>query len=148
VVELPGGVRLSGDPSELTGPFFLEQRGPILRLTNQSKRVATLAYRSQRGELGPGESIDLPLLRGGTAPHEEPTERLQASGVDVLFAGEIEREPSEPGLLLRAKDAALVQALGVQVRLEAGQSARFSLLSLGSPELPADPSPVPEPERD
>ena len=148
VVELPGGLRLSGDPSELTGPFFLERVGPILRLTNQSKRVATLAYRSQRGELGPGESVDLPLLRGGTSPHEEPPERLQEAGVVVLFEGQLAHEAGAPGLLLRATEPSLVQALGIQVRLEPGQSARFSLLSLGSPELPADPSPVPEPERD
>ena len=144
VVELPGGARLEGDASEPTGPFFLEQLGPLLRLTNQSKRIARVYYRSSQAEIGPGESIDLPQLEAGSAPATDPAESLQGAGVTVAFTGEVEREDSGPSLLLRAREPARVQALGVEVRLEPQQSARFSLLSLGSVEVPADASVRPD----
>jgi hypothetical protein len=145
VVELPGGALLRGDPGQPTGPFFLEQVGPILRLTNQSKRVASLAFRSERGELGPGESIDLPRLALGTAPSAELPERLQASGLTVRFRGRLERAESVAGLSLRASEPTDVSALGVTVRLAPTQTACFSLLSLRSQDVPADASPVPTP---
>ena len=141
VIQLPGGARLTPDPGEPASPFFLEQVGQVLRLTNQSKRLAALAYRSERLELGPGESVDLPRLAAGTAPRTLPAERLQgAAGLSIQFEGELEREEGPQGLLLRARTPCDLASLGVRVRLAAGDSARFSLLSVRSAGVPADAS--------
>jgi hypothetical protein len=144
-IVLPGGAELVGAREEATGPFFLEQKGRVLRLTNQSKSSASVAYRSAVSELGPGESIDLPSLSSGSAPLDAPAELLQGAGITAHFDGPLEREADGAGLGLLALGAASIQALGVKVRLEAQESARFSLLSLRSEDLPADASVHPNP---
>ncbi|NOT30458.1 MAG: hypothetical protein HOP15_08430, partial [Planctomycetes bacterium] len=151
-VELVGGALLAGDPLETTGPILLESlRASLLRITNQSQRSATLACRDQRLELGPGESLDLPLLARGCAPAEEDAEpqRFEVSGIALAFHGRVERHDElgreRAGVTLSALEPARVLALGVDVRLETGGTARFSGLSQVSEARPADPSAVPPP---
>lgn len=149
-VELVGGALLAGDALETTGPILLESlRGSLLRITNQSKRSVTLACRDQRLELGPGESLDLPLLLRGCAPAEEDAEpqRFEVPGIALAFHGKVERRDElgaeGAGVTLIAQEPARVLALGVEVRLEARGTARFSGLSQVLLARPADPSAVP-----
>jgi hypothetical protein len=145
-VELVGGARLAGDAVEPTGPILVELvPGPMLRVTNQSKLMATLACRDERLELGPGESLDLPLLTGGTAPRGEGAEpqRFEVDGLAVAFHGSVERLDDAGGVRLTALEPARVRALGVEVELATSESARFSGLSQVRGPRPADPNAQP-----
>lgn len=142
-VELPGGSVLAGDPAENTGPVFLEmQPGSLLRLTNQSKRLAGVLFREERLEVGPGESIDLPLLPGGAGPSVEGSElsRFETAGIPVAFVGEVERTDEPLGVSLRALGRARILALGVETRLEPQGTARFSGLTRVPPTSTTDSS--------
>ncbi len=149
-VELVGGARLAGDSFQTTGPILLESLpSTLLRVTNQSKLVVTLACRDERLELGPGESLDLPLLVGGLAPLEDAVEpqRFESGALELSFHGRVERRdesgPGSVGVTLTALEPARVLAQGVEVRLEPAQTARFSGLSQVPPALPADPNAQP-----
>ncbi|MSR63273.1 MAG: hypothetical protein EXS08_12595 [Planctomycetes bacterium] len=144
-IELLGGARLSGDASEPTGPILLEcVPGAILRVTNQSKRSAQIAFRDARLELGPGESIDVPVLASGGAPLDssEP-QRLEVFGQPVLVQGRTERSDEADGVRLTALEPTRVHGFGIEAVLEAQQSLRFSGLARISPAKTADPSPQP-----
>lgn len=141
-VELVGGAILAGDPLESTGTILLESLpASRLRLTNQSKRLATVAFRDERLEVGPGESIDLPVPVGGSAPRErrEP-ERFELPGLAVAFQGRVERKDSAGGVSLTALEPTSVSALGIEARLEPGETVSFSGLAQVAPVPPADPS--------
>jgi hypothetical protein len=141
-IELMGGAQLAGDPAMLTGTMLLERApGSILRVTNQSKLLVTIAFRTERLELGPGESIDLPVLSDGTEPwpEEDEPQRLELPGLSVAIHGRVEREDLEDGIRLTATEAARVRAFGVEARLEPGQTARFLGLSQVHPGAAADP---------
>jgi hypothetical protein len=145
-VLLDGGALLSGDPLAITGPVRIErQRDRSQRVTNQSKRVATLVFRDERLELGPGEALDLPPLAG--APWDEEgraaAELHAADGFAARVIGPAEREPAESGVRLRARGPTRVEALGVVVRLGASDSAWFSALPEVRPVAPADPPSLP-----
>lgn len=145
-IELLDGARLAGDALETTGPILLEQiPGSLLRVSNQSKRLVSVAYRDQRLELGPGESLDLPELVGGSAPLESEAEpeRFEVAGIPVAFHGQVERHDQASGVSLTALEPARVHALGVEVRLPAAGTARFSGLSQVPGAPPADPSAQP-----
>lgn len=142
-VELVGGAILAGDPLETTGTLLLEALSASrLRLTNQSKRLATVSFRDERLEVGPGESIDLPVPAGGSAPRErgrEP-ERLQGTGLTVTFLGRVERKDSSAGVSLTAVEPTSVSGLGIDARLAPGESVSFSGLPQVAPATPADPN--------
>ena len=145
-IELVGGAQLAGDPLALTGTVLLESApGSILRVINQSKLLVTIAFRDERLELGPGESIDVPVLADGTEPWPEGPEpqRLELPGLSLAIQGRVEREDVDGGVRLTAAEAARVRALGVETHLEPGQSARFLGLSQVTPGVPADPNAQP-----
>ena len=72
-VQLMGGALLSGSEEGESGPFLIERKGPeIVRVRNQSKTIATVAYRDATIALSPGQIADLPLLEGGTSPERVP----------------------------------------------------------------------------
>lgn len=142
-VELVGGAQLAGDPLELTGTVLLESApGSILRATNQSKRVATIAFRNERLELGPGESIDLPVLAAGSEPRADEPEpqRLELDGLSAAIHGRVERQDLNGGLRLTAEEPTRILALGVEAHLEPGETVRFRGLSQVAPAATADPS--------
>jgi hypothetical protein len=144
-VVLTGGARLSGDPLETTGPVLLElTNSSMLRVTNQSKGMLSIAFREQLLELGPGESADLPPLAGGAEPTRgvEPS-RLEASGIPLAYEGELEHEAAGAGLRVCALSPCRIEALGVELRLAAEETVVFSGLSQGSAAPPADRNPVP-----
>jgi len=79
-VELVGGPELVGDSLSTTGPILLESvPGSILRVTNQSKLLTRIRFRAEHLELGPGESIDLPILPHG-APARTGRARTRCCG--------------------------------------------------------------------
>jgi hypothetical protein len=142
-IELLGGARLAGDALETTGPVSLERLASgLVRVSNQSKRLCTLAYRDARLELGPGESLDLPELPAGAAPLDEGPEpqRFEHAGLAFALRGALEREDRADGARLTAREPSHVRALGVSVRLAPDEAARFSGLTLDRGAPPADPN--------
>lgn len=145
-VELVGGPLLEGDSLSTTGPILLESApGSILRVTNQSKLLARIRYRVEQLELGPGESIDLPILARGAEPCEEETEaqHLLLLGLPVSFHGRVERREDGAGVSLTALEPARVTGLGIEASLAAQETLRFSGLSQVHPVEPADPDAQP-----
>lgn len=139
-VELVGGPELSGDPLSTTGPVLLDSvPGSILRVTNQSKLLCRVRYRSENLELGPGESIDLPVLASGAEPREEETEaqHLTWLGLPLTCRGRVERSEDGAGLALTALEPVQVTGLGIAVRLAERETVRFSGLS---PVPPVEPT--------
>ena len=143
-IELVGGARLAGDPLETTGPVLLESAAnALLRITNESKRLVTVACRDEHLELAPGESLDMPLLADGNEPggDEPEPQRFEAAGLAVAFQGALERSDEDAGVTLTAREPATVRALGVEVRLEPGGAVRFSGLTQVRGARPADATP-------
>ncbi len=143
-VELVGGPQLEGDSLSTSGPFLLESvPGSILRVTNQSKLLARIRYRAERLELGPGESIDLPILAQGAQPSEESTEaqRIVLLGLPIFFQGRVERREDEEGVFLTALEPTRAVGLGIEAHLAEKETIRFSGLSLVPAPVPA---PLPE----
>ncbi|MCI0546129.1 MAG: hypothetical protein L0027_02465 [Candidatus Rokubacteria bacterium] len=154
-VALMGGAVLRGDPEDRSGPFLVERtRGDLLKVTNQSKRECTLAFREEELVLSPGEVLSLPLLHAGGAPApRDPDEQSRTvSGREVFVVGEV----AEDGAGLRAVGSAVVRDRGVVVRLGNGESVVLSGLlevvepadaALAPPPSEAPPAePVPAPE--
>ena len=142
-VELVGGAQLEGDSLSSTGPILLERvPGSILRVTNQSKLLSRVRYRTANLELGPGESLDLPILASGAQPREEETETqtLVWRGFPVSFRGRVERQEEEGSVSLTAIEPALVSGAGIEARLAEQETIRFSGLS---PVQPDGPRPQP-----
>jgi len=94
-------------------------------------------YRTANLELGPGESIDLPVLPSGTQPREEETESqtLVWRGLSVYFRGRVERREEEGSVSVTALEPALVTGAGIEARLAEQETIRFSGLS----RQPAEP---------
>lgn len=143
-IALPTGAELSGDEARESGPFKLEARFPeILRVSNDSKVTAFLAYRREVLPLGPGQSVDLALLEAGTRPEDAPPDvrRALEGGVAVDLEGEVEVREFGAGLVAESTGAGRARALGVSVELDPDRRALF--LPLGA-DLPAG-GPLPEP---
>jgi hypothetical protein len=141
-VELVGGAELEGDSLTTTGPILLERApGSILRVTNQSKKLGRVRFRSANLELGPGESLDLPILASGAQPREEETESqtLAWRGLALTFRGRVERREEEGGVSITALEPALVTGAGIEARLAERETIRFSGLSV----QPVEPRPQP-----
>jgi len=142
-VQLPGGARLRGDPEEPTGTILLERASDeILRVTNQSKRLIEIRFRTSALEVSPGESIDLPQLTAGSDPLEPGAdpERLGLPGLPIESRGKVADDGAGG---LTAVDPTELTALGVRAHLEPGQRARFSGLTQVPPAAPADASAPP-----
>lgn len=147
-VELVGGAQLEGDSLSSTGPILLESvPGSILRVTNQSKLLSRVRFRTANLELGPGESIDLPILAGGARPREEETESqtLVWRGLAVSFRGRVEQREESGCVSITALEPALVTGAGIEARLAEQETIRFSGLSPvdPAPAQPAEPRPQP-----
>lgn len=125
-VELPGGALLRGDPTQPTGLLLLEEAGTeLVRVTNQSKLMVRISYRELDLDLSAGESIDLPVPSFGSVPLAAGPEPV-VLGPDALPAelvGRAESSESEGGLLLRSVEESEVSALGIELRLAAGDQA-------------------------
>ena len=143
-IELVGGARLHGDPKNATTPILIERpRIDILRLTNQSKLAVQVRMREESLEVGPGESLDLPVLATGGAPREPEAEPqvLGMLSAPVAFWGNLEHSGEGETLGLRAIDGVRVHALGIEARLAAGEGMR--IVDFAAPR----PAPAPDPRQ-
>ena len=117
----------------------------LLRVFNQSRTSAYLAFRDDQIEIAAGERIDLPLLEAGGGPIDlgGPPIELTAGGLSAQAYGLVETVDDADGLRLRAVGPGIVLSQGVAVRLTSGEEVTF--LDFG-PRLGADaPPPVPAP---
>jgi hypothetical protein len=121
--ELVGGATLRARD----GPVrVVRVRGDVLRVVNESKRSAQVAFRDATIVLDPGQAVDLPLLSFGSQP-EAPLPKAapaQAAGFQAVLGEGTEVSPEGGGLVARGTGG--VRALGVRVTLDGGAEARFS----------------------
>jgi hypothetical protein len=133
-VALPGGATVSGDPSAPSGPFGLEFIEPnLLRVDNQAKVSAYVAFRDEVITLGPGQQVDLGLLAAGTAPQDRfgdprALEAQSSRGTRIAVIAEGGARASAEGdgsIAVQAQAAGSFEGLGVRVHLGPGQSSRL-----------------------
>lgn len=139
-VELIGGSHLRAH----SGPFILDHaRADVLRVKNQSKSAGQIAFRDAVIVLDPGQAIDLPLLSAGGKPVQGDAGLVpvKGPGFTVEYSGDVDVTPSEGAMSLRARGEHEIRAMGVRVRLESGEEARFGGFSKGA----LAPAPAPSP---
>jgi hypothetical protein len=138
-VALPGGATLSGDPSAPSGPFGLQFLEPnLLRVDNQAKVSAYVAFRDEVITLGPGQQVDLGLLAIGSGPEDRfgDATRLEVEspgGTRIVAASEGGARASaaaDGSIEVQAEATGSVEALGLRVHLGPGQGVSFSPLDL------------------
>lgn len=137
--ELCGGavLRVRAGPVRVT-----RTRPDVLRIANESKRSAQVAFRGDTIVLDPDQGVDLPILKpapsAGPLPAtgEPKPSTTQGPGFSVEF-GEGSSTTAEPGAVV-ARGGSFARALGVRVELSSGIEARFSGLAR-PPAAPAAP---------
>ncbi|MFT7670669.1 MAG: hypothetical protein ACI8X5_003380 [Planctomycetota bacterium] len=128
-VELAGGAILTAE----SGPWLIErQRFEILRVRNQSKIPGEIAYRNEVFNLGPGETLDLPLLTSGGSPVPEMpgTMAYQGPGFRLQAYGNVTVSDIEGGLQVTGNGEHEFAGLGIRLRLAEGELAQFSGMGL------------------
>lgn len=139
-IELYGGAHLSAG----SGPFILDHvRADILRVKNQGKLAGRIAFREALFTLDPGQVVDLPLLSAGAMPmpRDSGLSLARVGGFTVEYGGAVERVPSEGAVALAARGEHEIHGLGVSVRLQPGEEARFrGLERVGEPAPPVRPA--------
>jgi hypothetical protein len=128
-IELPGGAILYGDPERASGPLLLERvASELLRLRNESRSLCRIAYLSASLEVAPGEEIDLPLPSAGSVPADpDSSARLVSTGiVDFRVTGRVEWREVEGQIRITALEESEIEAVGVSVRLAAGEELVLS----------------------
>lgn len=132
-VELLGGSLLTAS----SGPFVLEHRSQeILRVRNQSKKSAEIAFRTDTIQLDPGEVVDLPLLTSGGAPAVAPLEMetLALAGYRARVRGKCEVDEGPKSLSVRSIESTELHTLGVKIHLEPGDTVTVSGLAPTAPQ--------------
>lgn len=132
-VELLGGSLLTAS----SGPFVLEHSSPeVLRVRNQSKESAEIAFRTDTILLDPGEVVDLPLLTSGGAPAVAPLqmETLDLAGYRARVRGQCEVEEGPDSLSVRGIETTELHTLGVKIHLEPGDTVTVSGLPPTRPQ--------------
>lgn len=137
-VVLVGGAVLRGDAEGPSGPFVLERtRTGMLALENRSLRSGEIAYRDEVLVLGPGETIELPVLETSSAPLDVPLARtvMDVAGLGIQCEGRVEASgPDEQGRLqLLALEKSRVFVRGIELLLDQGERALVSTSTLGEP---------------
>ena len=149
MIELLGGAELRAE----SGPWVIEHRlFDILRVRNQSKVPGEVAYRHEVFILGPGETVDLPLLSAGGSPIAEMprTRTIEGPGFDVRVSGAVEVNEVPGGVALVSSGEHEISGLGIRLHLAEGE--RAALTGFSREPAPAaeaeqiDPEPEPEPE--
>jgi hypothetical protein len=143
-VRLLGGALLSG----AGGPYLLEHTADgVVSVHNQSKAGVSIAFREERFELSPNQTVRLPLLSSGGSPFvDDPAlRRVDGDGLSVRLSGPLEcREESGVLQVSAPADAqGHVRGLGVRIDLPAGAQVRFKAL----PVREGASSPAPTPAR-
>lgn len=131
--ELVGGATLR----VRMGPVRVESVRPeVLRVANESKGSAQIAFRDTTIVLDPGQAVDLPLLSFGGKPTGEEAILAPFAGAGFAVQHAEGTDLSAEAGTLRAKGTGDVRALGVRVHLESGAEAQFQ----ARPGAPAPPS--------
>ena len=120
--ELAGGARLR----VRDGPVRVTRvRDDVLRISNESKRSAQVAYLDETIVLDPGQAVRLPLLSSGARPLGTPEELADAAGpgFHARHASLVQVSAESGDLLARGEGE--IRALGVRVKLAPGTQARF-----------------------
>lgn len=145
-VELLGGALLTAE----SGPFVIERvREDVLRVRNQSRAQAEVAFRDRVFQLDPGQAIDLPLLSLGGRPFapDPGTQRIAGAGLPIDVQGRVEVLEHPQGVRLRAGGEHEIAGQGVRVRLGEGEEVVFAGLApapaAAEPEPPAGDSTAP-----
>ena len=157
-VVLPGGAELRGDDQDPAGPFVLYRvSNDMVGLTNQSRLTGLLRYRDVALEIGPGESLDIPIVSSGTTPNRSTGEvqTIDRGGLRLNVQGQVQTREGERTVGVRALESATLEGLGVRVTLNAGDVATLSSMrrrTTGEEEgVSADPQAAsfePEPASD
>lgn len=124
-IDLVGGSRLSAS----SGPIVLERVRPdVVRVKNQSKKPARIAFREELVELDPGQAVDLPLLTAGGAPLKSATsaDLVPGPGFTVLASGSVQTDADDRRVRVVAVGEHEVRGLGVRVRLAQGEEVEFA----------------------
>jgi hypothetical protein len=129
--ELCGGavLRVRAGPVRVT-----RSRPEVLRIANESKRSAQVAFRGETIVLDPDQGVDLPILKpvpsAGPLPAtgEPKVSTTQGPGFSVEV-GDGSSTAAESGAVV-ARGGSFARALGVRVELSSGIEARFSGLAV------------------
>jgi len=127
-IDLVGGARLSA----ASGPIVLERvRFDIVRVRNQSKSAARIAFREDVLELDPGQAVDLPLLTDGGRPTRSATsaDAVVGPGFGVRATGAVETDSDGARVRVQAVGEHEIQGLGQRVRLDRGEEVDFAGLT-------------------
>ncbi|MBL8860653.1 MAG: hypothetical protein JNK02_01460 [Planctomycetes bacterium] len=124
-IGLVGGSRLSAS----SGPIALKRVRPdVLRVRNQSKVPARIAFREDVIQLEPGQAVDLPLLAAGGGPLQSATsaQAVPGPGFTVRVTGAVDTDADRSRVRVVAAGEHEVQGLGQRVRLDRGESVDFA----------------------
>jgi len=155
-IELLGGAILRCQSDGVTGPFVLERLHPeILRIRNQTKSPATVAYREEVLSLSPGQLVDLPLLGDTSTPFPVDPDlvALSGGGIELMAKGALQRADRPGALRVTGQGPVRVQGQGVTLDLRSGDAAFFTRLlppesvELGENAAETPPPPPMTPER-
>lgn len=130
-IELLGGAILRCQSDGVTGPFVLERiQDEILRIRNQTKSPATVAYREEVLSLSPGQLVDLPLLGDDSSPFAADPDLVAFSGggIEVRVKGQLDRAEAPGALRIDSRGPARIQGQGVTIDLGSGETALFTRL--------------------
>lgn len=143
-IELLGGAHLTAS----SGPFVVEHfRADIVRVKNQSKVAGEIAFREALFTLDPGQVIDLPLLSAGArpAPRDVALQPVKGPGFEVESTGDMQAQVEDGAVRLQGEGEHEIHGLGVRVRVDTGESVRFSGLARPSNAAKNAPTPLPAP---
>ena len=120
--ELSGGTRLRARAGPIRASLA---RKDVLRIANESKRSAQVAFLQETIVLDPGQAVFVPILSTGSRPPETTAALADASGPGFHAAHAKTVEVSTDGGALVARGEGEVRSLGVRVKLPQGAEARF-----------------------
>jgi hypothetical protein len=124
-IELVGGSRLSAS----RGPIVLDRvRQDVVRVKNQSKVAARIAFREDVVDLEPGQAVDLPLLSAGGRPAKSATsgDAALGPGFTVQASGSVQTDADGSRVRVVAVGEHEIRGLGVRVRLDRGEEVEFA----------------------
>ncbi len=142
-LRLLGGAELTTAAEVVTGPFVVEMVRPdLLRIRNQTKQQARIAYLDEIIELGSAQLVDLPLLPQGVDPYPVDPDFVSVGVVapELSSKGASTTQAVGDGVLFQGNGPTTVRGRGLRLVLGAGDYARFD--PLGKPEPPSGPGPT------
>jgi hypothetical protein len=128
--ELSGGTRLRARAGPIRASLA---RKDVIRIANESKRSAQVAFLQETIVLDPGQAVFVPILSTGSRPPEATSALADAAAPGFHAAHAKTIEVTTDGSALVARGEGEVRSLGVRVKLPAGAEARFVGLGARTP---------------